>query len=43
MKSTRSVRAREVASLFRRLLDGQDVAKAVLPCAGQRQIQSALE
>src|SRR6266446_4403756 len=40
---TWDVRAREVASLFRRLLDGQDVAKAVLPCAGRRQIRSALE
>ena len=40
---TWDVRAREVASLFRRLLDGQDVAKAVLPCAGQRQIRSSLE
>src|SRR2546426_12095210 len=33
---TWDVRAREVASLFRRLLDGQDIAKAVLRCAGQR-------
>ncbi len=40
---TWDVRAREVASLFRRLLDGQDVAKAVLPCAGRRPIRSALE
>src|SRR6266436_3273258 len=40
---TWDVRAREVASLFRRLLDGQDVAKAVLPCAGRRQIRSAIE
>lgn len=40
---TWDVRAREVANLFRRLLDGQHVGKAVLPCIGQRQIQSALE
>src|SRR6267378_3699447 len=40
---TWDVRAREVATLFRRLLDGQDVAKAVLPCTGQRQIRSSLE
>jgi glycosyltransferase involved in cell wall biosynthesis len=40
---TWDVRAREVAGLFRRLLDGQDVGKAILSCAGQRQIQSALE
>ncbi len=40
---TWDVRAREVAGLFRRLLDGQDVGKAILACAGQRQIQSALE
>ena len=32
---TWDVRAREVASLFRRLLDGQAVSKAVLPCIGQ--------
>jgi len=37
------VRAREVASLFRRLLDGQDVGKAVSPCIGQREIRNALE
>jgi glycosyltransferase involved in cell wall biosynthesis len=40
---TWDVRAREVASLFRRLLDGQDVGKAVSPCIGQREIRSALE
>jgi len=40
---TWDVRAREVASLFRQLLDGQDVGKAVLPCIGQREIRSALE
>src|SRR5258707_8761641 len=40
---TWDVRAREVASLFRRLLDGQDFGKAMLPCAGHRQIRSAIE
>jgi glycosyltransferase involved in cell wall biosynthesis len=40
---TWDVRAREVASLFRRLLDGQDVSKAVTSCTGQRQIRSAFE
>src|SRR3989449_1183478 len=40
---TWDVRAGEVASLFRQLLDGQDVGKAVLPCIGQTQIRSALE
>ncbi|PYT29142.1 MAG: hypothetical protein DMG57_12670 [Acidobacteria bacterium] len=40
---TWDVRAREVASLFRRLLEGQDVGKSILPCAGERLIQSALE
>jgi hypothetical protein len=35
---TWDARAREVATLFRRLLDGQDVGKAVLPCIGERQI-----
>jgi hypothetical protein len=40
---TWDVRAREVASLFRQLLDGQDVGKAVLPCTGQSQIRSTVE
>jgi len=40
---TWDVRAREVASLFRRLLEGQSFGKAALPCAGHRQIRSALE
>src|SRR2546426_408634 len=40
---TWDIRAREVASLFRQLLDGQDVGKAVFQCVGQRQIRSALE
>jgi glycosyltransferase involved in cell wall biosynthesis len=40
---TWDIRAREVASLFRRLLDGQDVGKAVLSCIGQKQIPSVLE
>jgi len=40
---TWDVRAREVASLFRRLLDGQDVGKAVSPCTRQAQIRIALE
>ncbi len=40
---TWDVRAGEVASLFRQLLDGQDVGKAVFQCVGQRQIRSALE
>jgi glycosyltransferase involved in cell wall biosynthesis len=40
---TWDVRAREVASLFRQLLDGQDVGKAALQCVGQRQIRSAVE
>ncbi|PYV07914.1 MAG: hypothetical protein DMG23_14945 [Acidobacteria bacterium] len=31
---TWDVRAREVASLFRQLLDGQNVGKAVLQCIG---------
>jgi glycosyltransferase involved in cell wall biosynthesis len=35
---TWDVRSREVAGLFRRLLDGQDVSNAVLPCIGQRPI-----
>ena len=39
---TWDVRAREVASLFRQLLVGQD-AEAALPCAGQTQTQSTLE
>jgi len=40
---TWDIRAREVASLFRRLLDGQNVGKAALSCIGQKQIPSALE
>jgi glycosyltransferase involved in cell wall biosynthesis len=40
---TWDVRAREVSSLFRQLLDGQDVGKAALQCVGQRQIRSAVE
>src|SRR5712691_5564410 len=40
---TWEVRATEVATLLRGLLDGQDVGKAVLPCVGQRQIRNALE
>lgn len=40
---TWDVRTREVASLFRRLLDGQDASKAILSCASQAHIQSALE
>jgi len=40
---TWDVRAREVASLFRRLLDGQDFDRATLPCADQRLVQSPLE
>jgi glycosyltransferase involved in cell wall biosynthesis len=40
---TWDIRAREVASLFRRLLDGQDAGKAVLSCIGQKQIPSVLE
>ena len=40
---TWDVRAREVASLFRRLLDGQDVGKSMTSCTGQRQIRSASE
>ncbi len=40
---TWDVRAKEVASLFRRLLDGQDAGKAVSPCVGQREIRNALE
>src|SRR5216683_7545889 len=40
---TWDVRAREVASLFRRLLDGQDFDMATLPCADQREIRNALE
>src|SRR2546427_3791627 len=40
---TWDIRARQVASLFRRLLDGQDVGKAVLSCIAQKQIPSVLE
>jgi len=40
---TWDVRAKEVATLFRRLLDGQDVDKAASPCAGQMEIRNALE
>jgi glycosyltransferase involved in cell wall biosynthesis len=40
---TWDVRAREVASLFRQLIDGQDVSKAVSARVEQSQIQSALE
>ena len=42
---TWDVRAREVAILFRRLLDGEDASKAILSCGGQAhaQIQSALQ
>jgi glycosyltransferase involved in cell wall biosynthesis len=40
---TWDIRAREVASLFRRLLDGQNVGKAALSCIGQKQIPSVLE
>src|SRR5882672_6778311 len=40
---TWDIRAREVASLFRRLLEGQDVGKALLSCIGQKQIPSELE
>jgi len=40
---TWDVRAREVASLFRQLLDGQDVGKATLQSIGQKQSQRALE
>jgi glycosyltransferase involved in cell wall biosynthesis len=40
---TWDVRTREVASLFRRLLDGQDVSQAMLSGIGQRQIRSVLE
>jgi len=40
---TWDIRAREVASLFRRLLEGQDVGKALLSCIGQKQIPSVLE
>jgi glycosyltransferase involved in cell wall biosynthesis len=40
---TWDVRAKEVATLFRGLLDGQDVRKVPLPCPGQRQIPTALE
>lgn len=40
---TWDVRARQVASLFRRLLDGQDATRAILSCSGQRRIQSVLE
>ncbi len=40
---TWDVRAKEVASLFRRLLDGQDVSKAVSSCVGQMKSQNVLE
>jgi len=42
---TWDVRAREVATLFRRLLDGEDASKAILSCGEQAraQIQSALQ
>ncbi len=40
---TWDVRARAVATLFRCLLDGEDASEAILPCAGQARIQSALE
>lgn len=40
---TWDVRAKEVASLFRKLLDGQNVDKAVLSCIGQSHIRSAVE
>jgi glycosyltransferase involved in cell wall biosynthesis len=40
---TWDVRAREVAGLFRRLLDGQDASEAILSSAGRAHIQSALE
>jgi glycosyltransferase involved in cell wall biosynthesis len=40
---TWDARAREVASLFRRLLDGQDATETILSCTGEAHIQSALE
>jgi glycosyltransferase involved in cell wall biosynthesis len=40
---TWDVRAREVAALFRQLLDGQDVRKAAFSCVEQRQIPGALD
>src|SRR5467141_3531138 len=40
---TWDIRAREVATLFRRLLDGQDVRKAAFCCMDRRQIPSALD
>jgi glycosyltransferase involved in cell wall biosynthesis len=40
---TWDVRTKEVASLFRQLLDGQDVGKAVLSCIGHRHIPNAFE
>jgi glycosyltransferase involved in cell wall biosynthesis len=40
---TWDVRASEVATLFRGLLNGQDVPKAAIPRPGQRQIRTALE
>jgi glycosyltransferase involved in cell wall biosynthesis len=40
---TWDVRAREVANLFRRLLDGQDFDMAALPCVEHRVVQSPLE
>src|SRR6266481_5658696 len=40
---TWDVRARAVATLFRCLLDGEDASEAILSCAGQARIQSALE
>jgi len=41
--STWDVRAREVASLFRRLLNGQGAGETVFPCIGQSQVRGALE
>lgn len=43
--STWDVRAREVASLFRRLLNGQGAGETetVLPCIGQSQVRGAVE
>jgi len=40
---TWDVRAREVASLFRRLLDEQEVGRAALPDLRQAQFRSELE
>ena len=40
---TWDVRTKEVASLFRQLLDGQDVGKAVLSCIGHRHIPNGFE